>query len=241
MKTLMLFIFVFSISFSFNYAQNGNNGTERKADDNIPKDEVKRDIQRTPPPIVDKDSRDTPHNPPTRNPNNGNVNNPPPRDRPLSPPLRPNNPPPQPDVIYAPIPIYDYSHVGEPDYTYPSEAPPAEEIEQNYEELGLSQYKQEDYYDALTSFQSALAKDTLNYSLYYYIGTTEIEIERYDDAVIDLTIFIDNVIENRMGFYQRGLANFYLGNKDEAFDDLVIADQYQVEDAKVILKRYFDY
>jgi tetratricopeptide (TPR) repeat protein len=107
--------------------------------------------------------------------------------------------------------------------------------------LGLSQYKQEDYYDALSSFQSALVQDTLNYSLYYYIGTTEIEIERYDDAVIDLTIFIDNVIENRMGFYQRGLANFYLGNKDAAFDDLVIADQYQVEDAKVILKRYFDY
>lgn len=64
---------------------------------------------------------------------------------------------------------------------------------------------------------------------------------RMTDAVYDLTVFINNVIENRLGFYQRGLANFYLGNKDAAFDDLIIADQYQVDEAKVILKRFYDY
>jgi hypothetical protein len=44
-----------------------------------------------------------------------------------------------------------------------------------------------------------------------------------------------------MGFYQRGLANFYLGNRDAAYDDLMIADRYKVAGAKVILKRFYDY
>lgn len=241
MKILIFFLFVFFISFSTNYPQIGNNGTERKTEDKTDNEEVKRDIQRTLPPIIDKDTRDTPHNPPARDPLNSNSNNIPPQDRPVSPLSNPNNPPPQPDVIYVPIPIYDDPPVVESDYTYPTETTPTVEVDQNYEELGLSQYKQEDYYDALASFQLALEQDTLNYSLYYYIGTTEIEIERYDDAVNDLTTFIDNVIENRLGFYQRGLANFYLGNKDAAFDDLIIADQYQVDEAKVILRRFFDY
>src|ERR1019366_9507249 len=111
---------------------------------------------------------------------------------------QPNNPIYQPDLpttIYVPIPIYDDPTMLEPDYTYSIETTPTTEIDHNYEELGLSQYKQEDYYDALASFQLALAKDTLNYPLYYYIGTTEIEVGRYDEAVNDLTTFIDNVIE----------------------------------------------
>ena len=243
MKTLIIFLFVLFISFSTSYPQSRINGTERKNDDKTDKEGVViKEIQRTPPPIIDRDTRDTPHNPPNRDPPNNNSNIVPTPDRHVSPPSNPINPPAPPVVIdYVPIPIYDDPPVDEPDYTYPIETTSSINIDHNYEELGLLQYKEEDYYNALASFQLALAKDTLHYSLYYYIGTTEIEIGRYDDAVISLTKFIDNVIENRLGFYQRGLANFYLGDRDAALDDFLIAGQYQVDEAKVILRRFYDY
>lgn len=239
MKTISFFLLVFLTTTFSNYPQNRNKETEKQTDNNS--DKGVKEVLHTPPALNDNNTRDTPRNPPVRDPGNGNSKNTPPPRRPISQPPNINKVPIQQGVNFVPLPIFDSPPAVEPDYTYPIETTPAEEFNQNYEDLGLSQFNQEDYYDALTSFQFALTIDTLNYPLYYYIGITEIEIERYDDAILDLTIFIDNVIENRMGFYQRGLANFYSGNKDAAFDDLIIADKYQVDEAKVILKKYFDY
>ena len=240
MKTIIFFLFVFLISISTNYSQNGSRETGRKTDNKTDKEEVTKVIQYTAP-IIDRETRDRPQDPPKRDPINLRPNPIPPQSRPVSPLYPPVNQPGPPAIIYAPIPVFDDPPVVEPDYTFSIETTQPIEIDHNYEELGLSQYKEEDYYDALVSFQLALAKDTLNYPLYYYIGTTEIEVGRYDEAVNDLTTFIDNVIENRLGFYQRGLANFYLGNRDAALDDLLTADQYKVDGAKVILRRFYDY
>ena len=167
---------------------------------------------------------------------------------PVAPPIRATvppssyiNPPDPGGIIFAPLPYFDNPPIEETYYPVPIEPETPVVIDHNYKELGLAQYTQGKYFEALESFQIASARDTLDYLLYYYMGTTEIELERYDDAVLDLSTFINNVIENRLGFYQRGLANFYLGNKDAAFDDLVIADRYQVDGAKVILKRFYDY
>jgi len=239
MKTIIFFLFVFIISFSTNYSQNGNKGVERKTE-NKADNEATKFIQHTIP-IIDQEPRTRPQDPTKRDPINLSPNPIPPPSRPIIPLNSPIHQPEPPVVIYTPIPIFDDPPIVEPDYTYSIETTPIMEIDHNYEELGLSQYKEEEFYDALVSFQLALAKDTLNYSLYYYIGTTEIEIGRYDEAVNDLTTFIDNVIENRLGFYQRGLANFYLGNRDAALDDLLTADQYKVDGAKVILRRFYDY
>jgi tetratricopeptide (TPR) repeat protein len=242
MKPLIVFLAVFIISSLSNFPQSRTNendkepvnNTEKKVDDS-------QQVQHPVVPKIDIDIKDSPRNPPTRGPINVDKNPETPTSRPIVPPSGYITPPVQQQIDYVPLPYYDDPPVEEPYYTDPIEPTTPIVIDHDYKELGLSQYKQGKYYEALTSFQIALTKDTLDYLLYYYIGTTEVELERYDDAVYDLTVFINNVIENRLGFYQRGLANFYLGNKDAAFDDLIIADQYQVDEAKVILKRFYDY
>jgi tetratricopeptide (TPR) repeat protein len=200
--------------------------------------EDKKQDPHTVAPKLDNEPRDTPHNPPTRTPANNERDKAPTPRRPVMQTPTSGNPS---GGEYVPAPPFIEPPVEDIYYTYPYETPPEEQEVINYKELGLRQFEDEDYYTALESFEIALANDTGNYSLYYNIGTCEIEIEKYDYAVIDLTIFINNVIDNGLGYYQRGLANFYLGNKDAAFDDLVIADQYNVDEAKVILKRYYDY
>jgi len=239
MKTLIYFLFVFIVSFSTTYSLSRIKVVEEKPKDRKEKEGVVlNEPMPTPVPII----RDTPHDPPKRDPKNTYYNPIPPPSRPISPPYNPINTSEPPVVIeFVPVPINDEVPIVEPYDPSPIETQPTTEIDHNYKQWGLSQYKDEDYFNALTSFQLALTKDTLDYSLYYYIGTTEIEIERYGDAVISITKFIDNVIENRLGFYQRGLANFYLGNRDAAFDDFIVADQYKVAEVKPILKMFYDY
>jgi hypothetical protein len=242
MKTVILFIIVFSISFNYSIAQGRTQETDRKTgngqDKVVP---VVKPVDHTPPPKMDGETRTKPPDPPMRTPVNNNRT-------PVTSPVRPVNPPainntsPGQTVLvdYVPIPIYDEPNdvVG---YDYVGQEPPPLEVNYNYKEIGLSQFEDEDYFDALESFQSALLSDTQNYSLYYYIGTTQIELERYDDAIFSLTKFIDNLKDNSLGFYQRGLARFYSGDKDAALDDFLIADQNNVYGVKTILKRYYDY
>jgi len=242
MRPVIIFLAVFIISTFSNYPQSRTNVNDKEPVNNTEKKiEEPKQVKHQVVPKIDTEERDTPHNPPVRPPVNTERDKAPSPRRPDIPTPTSSNPPEQPGGDYVPVPIFIDLPVEDNYYTYPSEVPPTIPIVVNYEEQGLKQFEQEDYYNALESFESALANDTGNYSLYYYIGTSEIEIERYVDAVLDLTVFINNVIENRLGFYQRGLANFYLGNKDAAFDDLIIADQYQIDRAKVILKKFYDY
>jgi tetratricopeptide (TPR) repeat protein len=239
MKRVIVFLAVFIIPALSSFPQNRTTVSDKQANNNDRKVEEPRQNLHTVVPKIDTDGRNTPHNPPTREPVNVDKT-------PVAPPSRPIVPPtsyikPPEPILFVPVPYFENPPLEETYYPVPIEPETPIVIDHNYKELGLAQYKQGKYYEALESFQLASAKDTLDYLLYYYMGTTEIELARYDDAVLDLTIFINNVIENRLGFYQRGLANFYLGNKDDAFDDLVIADRYQVDGAKVILKRFYDY
>jgi hypothetical protein len=242
MKAVILLIIVFSISFNYSNAQGRTQGNEKKTESNVDKDaDVVKPVEHTPSAINDQDTRTKPQDPPTRPPANDNRNPVTSPERPLNPPANNNISPGQPVLIdYVPIPVYEEPTdlVG---YDSQLQVPPPPEINYNYKEIGLSQFKDEDYIDALISFQTALANDTQNYSLYYYIGTTEIELERYDDAITSLTKFIDNIVDNKLGFYQRGLARFYSGDQDAAFADFLIADQNNVDGVKVILKNFYDY
>jgi len=214
-------------------------GNDKSTTNNTDKQvEEPRQVQQHVVPQIDTEIRNTPHNPPNREPVNVDRNPVTSLRRPIEAPTSYITPPDPQGVFFVPLPYFDNPPVEESYYTEPI-TPLV--IDHNFKELGLLQYKQGKYFEALESFQLASAKDTLDYLLYYYMGTTEIELERYDDAIYDMTIFINNVIENRQGFYQRGLANFYLGNKDAAFDDLIVADQYKVDGAKVILKRFYEY
>jgi tetratricopeptide (TPR) repeat protein len=111
----------------------------------------------------------------------------------------------------------------------------------DYKALGNFQFDGEDYFSAIESYEKALERDTSDYSLYYQIGLTQIALERYPDAIHNFTDYINSVINNGRGYFQRGLAKFYLGNKDNALNDFLIADKLNVEDAKPILKRYYNY
>jgi hypothetical protein len=240
MKTFLLYLAVFIISFPYCYSQSRGNGTSKRTDDKADVEKAPvREIQRTPPPIIDRDTRSKPPGPPVRPPVNNNS---------PTPPTGRTDPPPtttiqEPPVFikYVPIPDDYYPAPMEPIYDYPIVTTPSTNIVIDYKSLGLRQFRDEDYYNALASFQIALAQDSTQYSIYYNLGVTEIEIGRYDDAIYSLTKFIDNVIENRMGFYQRGLAYFYAGDKDSALDDFIIADKYKVDEAKVILKRFYNF
>jgi hypothetical protein len=243
MKTVILFIIVFSISFNYNKAQGRTQGTDKRTESRTEK-EVVKPVDHTPPIKMDNDTRTRPTDPPMRVPVNNNRS-------PITSPVRPVNPPTfnntssgQPVLTdFVPIPIYDEPNdVVVYDYvTQEPPPPPPPEVYYNYKEIGLSQFEDEDFFDALFSFQTALASDTQNYSLYYYIGTTEIELERYYDAINSLTKFIDHLKDNKLGYYQRGLAEFYSGDRDAALQDFLIADQNNVDGVKVILKRYYDY
>jgi tetratricopeptide (TPR) repeat protein len=242
MKPLIFFLEVFLLTTFSNYPQSRTKETDSQTGNNNGR---KQELNKTDPePALQPnitDIRNTPHDPPTRPPINTTTNPIRPISRPVSPPPVTSYSPDPTYIIYVPAPIYNDPPVVEPVLPYSSETTNAYVLDINYETLGLSQFKEKDYYNALESFELALETNSLNYTLYYYLGTTEIEVERYDEAINDLTKFIDNVIENRLGYYERGLAYFYSGNRDAAFDDLVIADQYQVDEAKVILKQFYDY
>jgi tetratricopeptide (TPR) repeat protein len=240
MKTLFLFLTVFFISFSYGFSQSRDNGTSKKAENTNDVDKAPiKEAQHTPPPIIDREPRNKPPDPPGRTPNNNiNLTTPPGRNPPSN-PVTVQTPPNF--IEYVPIPYYYNQEPTEPTYSDPIITTPQVLTSYDYKNLGLQQFKDENYYDALESFQTALAIDTLQYSLNYNIGITEIEVGRYDDAIYFLTMFIDNVIENRMGFYQRGLAYFYAGDKDSALNDFIVADKYKVDEATVILKRFYDY
>jgi len=149
----------------------------------------------------------------------------------------------QPVVIDAP-----FISIEEPDTPpgycqfIPPEPPIANPVSYvDYKALGKSQFDNADYYSAIESFQLALTTDTSDYSLFYQIGITQIELERYTDAIHSLSKYINSVEINGIGYYQRGLAKFYLGNKDKALADFLIADQLNIEDATQMLKRFYGY
>jgi hypothetical protein len=176
----------------------------------------------------------------------------PPTPKPETPPHYDYNPqPPAGDILivqpyYPPIvfvvqpdlpPTYD-PNPPPPVYTPPSTTP---DPFVDYKALGKSQFNADDYFGAVESFRFALERDTSDYSLYYQLGITQIELARYEEAIHSLSRFINSVTYNSMGYYQRGMAIFYLGNKDLALEDFLIADQMNVEDVKLILKRFYNY
>jgi tetratricopeptide (TPR) repeat protein len=190
----------------------------------------------------DKSKLGQPKTDPRNPPSPIKVTNPPKDNQPVRPTGRPINIRP----VYTPPVVIDQPDLPPP-YD-PSPTPPVYTIPEttsepfvDYKTLGKKQFDDEDYFNAFDSFQLALAGDTSDYSLYYQLGITEIELGRYVDAIHSLSKFIKSVTYNGMGYYQRGLAKFYLGKKDKAFSDFQIADELNVEDVKLILKRFYNY
>ncbi len=106
-------------------------------------------------------------------------------------------------------------------------------------EQAIQNYYAEYYFDALIDFNAAIAKDSLDFELYFWRGMTWFKLENYDSSVVDLSRYLKVYDEDAEAYYYRGLSNFYLINKLEAYHDLLKADKLEYPKAADMLDKYF--
>jgi len=107
-----------------------------------------------------------------------------------------------------------------------SQPPSVEEIDESriHFNEGVKYGIDNDFENALESFQKAIDNNPLFAEAFLYKGLTEIELANHDQAVKDLTISIElDPYFSDQAHYFRGLARFYQGKFSEAIDDLSIA------------------
>jgi|SRR5690554_4461744 len=156
------------------------------------------------------------------------------------------NPPQQNENVGIPI------HNPQPDYEPPVETvivetviiehfPPVEPefIIPDYRVEGIQNYKDGNYKDAIEYLTTAIEADTNDFELYYYRGLSELKIHFYIEAVDDFSKYIDFFFYEPDGFFQRGLAKFYLFEKEKAKEDFEIAAEMGHKQAISILKRFY--
>jgi hypothetical protein len=68
---------------------------------------------------------------------------------------------------------------------------------------------------------------------------SEIKVQLYDEALKDLNHYLQFIFYEPDGYFQRGLAKFYLGKKNEAKEDFIIAADMEHKIAASILKRFY--
>ncbi len=208
----LLFILILSSSLN-NFAQ--RNPTPR-GDDRLPKRFPNKNE------TVRERPNETPKTPEV-------INSPPPNN--YNPPEQHLYQPPK----YKPIPI-----CGEPPYQpnphYPN---PPETVVIDYKLEGKEKLEDGDYEIALEYLTQAIWLDSNDYELYYFKGIAEIKLQFYEEALEDLDYFLDYIIYEPDGYFQRGLAKFYLNKKAKAKEDFLIAADMEHKLAISILKRYF--
>ncbi len=107
-----------------------------------------------------------------------------------------------------------------------SQPPTVEEIDESrfHFNEGVKYGIDNDFENALQSFQKAIDNNPLFAEAFLYKGLTEIELANYDQAVKDLTISIElDPYFSDQAHYFRGLARYLQGNYMESIDDFSIA------------------
>ncbi len=186
-------------------------------------------------------------NPPDRKPSFIDVKKERPKERPKDPPFLPRKNERKPPVTITPVeypePEVDV-YVEEIIYwevLFPP-APPIVEphfIKPNYKLEGIQKYKDGDYYAAFNDLNIAIEKDTNDYELYSYRGLVELKIKFFEEAKDDFTKYLEYFFYEPDGYFQRGLAEFYLNEKAEAREDFQIAADMGHKLAISILKRFY--
>jgi tetratricopeptide (TPR) repeat protein len=108
-----------------------------------------------------------------------------------------------------------------------------------FTEQGIEYFDEGYYADALIEFNNALEIDTTQYDLYYYRGCTLLKLEDYTGTVEDLDIYLYFFPEDKDALYNRGLAWFYLNDKNTAYLDFDAASKLGDKRAKSILRRFY--
>ena len=106
-------------------------------------------------------------------------------------------------------------------------------------EQAIQDYYDEFYFDALIDLNAAIAKDSLDFELFFWRGMTWFKLENYDSSVVDLSRYLKVYDDDAEAYYYRGLSNFYLVNKLEAYHDFLIADELGYQKAEEILEKDF--
>jgi tetratricopeptide (TPR) repeat protein len=117
--------------------------------------------------------------------------------------------------------------------------PYPEYTEINFKQDGIQKYEDGDYLTALEYLTIAIEEDSNDYELYYYRGLVELKIQLYEEAEEDFDKYLEYFFYSADGYFQRGLAKFYLTEKAEARKDFEIAADMGHKQAISILKRYY--
>jgi tetratricopeptide (TPR) repeat protein len=112
-------------------------------------------------------------------------------------------------------------------------------VEINYKSEGIQKYKDGDYISALEDLSIAIEEDSNDNELYYYRGLVELKIQLFEEALNDFNKYIKYFFFEPEGYFQRGLAKFYLDEKMEAKRDFEIAADMDHKIAISILKRFY--
>ncbi len=118
-------------------------------------------------------------------------------------------------------------------------APIIDPVKPNYKSDGIVKYKDGDYTGALEDLNAALEKDSNDYELYYYRGLVELKIKFFEEVKVDLSKYLEYFFYEPDGYFQKGLAKFYLNEKEEAKEDFQIAADMDHKMAISILKRFY--
>lgn len=137
---------------------------------------------------------------------------------------------------YKPVPPTCYNPPRQPVPHYPN---PPENVIINYKLSGKEKLEEGDYEKAIEYLTQAIWLDSNDYELYYFKGITEIKLQFYKEALEDLDYFLEYIIYEPDGYFQRGLAKFYLNKKAEAKEDFLIASEMEHKMAISILKRFY--
>lgn len=117
--------------------------------------------------------------------------------------------------------------------------PKTPEIIIDYKDSGIENFKEGEYDIALEYLTIAVESDSEDYELFYYKGVTEIKLLLYEEALKDLDYYLEYIIYEPDGYFQRGLAKFYLDEKFDAKADFEIAAEMDHKLAISILKRFY--
>jgi len=162
---------------------------------------------------------------------NPKIKNPPPPKKEITNPPHHNPIPPQ----YHPEPPICY----EPPPPRPNHNPTFPEIIIiDYKLSGIEKFKDGDFKTAIEYLTSA-SIDSNDYEIFYYKGMSEIKLQLFEDALEDLDYYLEFIIYEPDGYFQRGLAKFYLSNKSKAKLDFIIAADMGHKQAVSILKRFY--
>ncbi len=100
------------------------------------------------------------------------------------------------------------------------------------------------YAEAVDDFNRALALNDLDPAYYVDRASVFRKLKQYDNAVTDYTKAIAMGFQPVFGaYFNRGVAYFYGGDKEAAFEDFKRANMLDPENATVlkVLKQHYDY